>query len=250
MQGMKIVCDKIIPIVLSVLTMVFVAGKWLNLYQIPMIFGDSVQHKYSLFEISEFINTINSYINSDNLNSFSKLMAGGAAVTIISLAFSIVFILFRGPEFILEITTAVPVFLCFVLVSCFCGTVVYVNESFNEASHGLVKELLRWTSGPFLAFGTSLLLYGYLKIKSLLRKFQEREEQPRGGKNSLPQGQCECVKCGANLGIDDAFCKYCGTPKKIYPINAAANNGGFCASCGAKLPVNSVFCESCGAKVK
>ncbi len=51
-----------------------------------------------------------------------------------------------------------------------------------------------------------------------------------------------CIKCGMEIGEEQAFCPKCGTPK-----NASKKN--VCGKCGNELAEGQAFCPKCGQKV-
>lgn len=51
-----------------------------------------------------------------------------------------------------------------------------------------------------------------------------------------------CLKCGAQLAPNTAFCPQCGSSQMI-------SSGNVCSRCGASIPPTSKFCPKCGQRI-
>ena len=83
-------------------------------------------------------------------------------------------------------------------------------------------------------------------------KIEDYREQIRKTK-----GLALCVKCGAQLNRDFAFCSECGEPipaeeptvPDVPVSNVPVSGGRYCVGCGAALQDGTFFCTNCGMPV-
>lgn len=60
----------------------------------------------------------------------------------------------------------------------------------------------------------------------------------------------KCTKCGGDLGENQKFCKYCGTPvEQVTGSEESAGQTSWCRNCGATLKSGNAFCTQCGSSV-
>ena len=64
--------------------------------------------------------------------------------------------------------------------------------------------------------------------------------------NQVNQGRRICLKCGAMLDPNSAFCAACGTPVPKQAPAPQAQQFVFCTNCGNKYPAGAPFCTNCG----
>jgi|ETN07SMinimDraft_1059922.scaffolds.fasta_scaffold28039_1 uncharacterized OB-fold protein len=65
-----------------------------------------------------------------------------------------------------------------------------------------------------------------------------------------------CVKCGSEIGPDEAFCTNCGakkaakktTTKTRKPKKEKETNSLSCVKCGSEIAPDNMFCTNCGSK--
>lgn len=92
------------------------------------------------------------------------------------------------------------------------------------------------------------------KIRALLGKIQEMEEQQR-----LLRGQNKCPQCGSLTDASAKFCPSCGAKLEPLKVPKAEEEAGpaaepsaqkVCAQCGAPLEPDAAFCTQCGTKAE
>lgn len=229
---------KIIAIAASIIMIILVTGKWLNLYQIPMIFGDSVQHKYSIFEITDFMDEFNIYLDNDDVKIYSSFLTTGAVAIIIVGILNIIFAILNKP--VTKITTIASAVLCVILTIVFVGTIHHINSEVKEATYGGISELLRTTSNPYWIVVITFLSFIGTKIKS---KDNSNSAIFVGTNQSI----YKCTNCGSPIDLNASFCNNCGQKIEKEQIFDAER---YCTNCGAKIQGGSAFCTSCGTKVE
>ena len=228
---------KIIVIFSSIMAIVMVSGKWLNLYQIPMIFGNSIPHEYSLFQISDFMDTFNMYLENGTVSFYSILLSVGAVAVIVLSAITIIMIIINNS--LKNATTVMLMIVSVVLAGVFIGTIIHINAEMKEATYGGIDELLRGTSKPYWLVAFSVLNIIGVRLKS--------KAQPSITAVNKKDFKYNCTGCGAEIPYGVTFCTHCG--KKVNQIQNM-NNEKFCIACGAKIPSDMAFCISCGTKVE
>lgn len=227
---------KVIVIFSCIMMIVMVLGKWLDLYQIPMIFGNSIPHEYSLFEISDFMDTFNMYLENETIQVYSTLLSVGAVAAIVLSVITIITALVNNS--LSNVSSAILMIVNVLLAGVFVGTIIYVNGEMEEATYGGIKELLRGTSKPYFMIAFSILNIIGVRLKCKI--------QPSTETNKKADIKYNCTGCGAELPAGTKFCTHCG--KKADDIQDTYQEK-FCTSCGAKIDPNMTFCVSCGAKV-
>lgn len=82
-------------------------------------------------------------------------------------------------------------------------------------------------------------------IISAEKKIVEYKEQIQTIK-----GIVKCLKCGAEVSTESAFCNACGAPmpaKKVEPVNG---DMVVCAKCNSKVKAGMKFCTACGSPME
>lgn len=236
------IVGRVIAIIAAIFSIVMISGKWLDLYQIPMILGNSVQHEYSLFEISDFLDTFNMYLRNAEVDFYTALFSIGAVVTIIlNVAVILLALLNKGAAKVLSgLSAAIGI----IIVVVFLVSIRQINAEMKEATYGGIKELLRTTAKPYWLIAFSILTGIGCRLKL------KKENKP-GIFNSTTSSSYlkqKCTQCGAEIEKDSAFCNACGA--KVTIQTQSSVNNKFCTSCGAKLPSDAAFCTECGNKTE
>lgn len=227
---------KVIVIFSCIMMIVMVSGKWLDLYQIPIIFGDSIPHEYSLFEISDFMDTFNMYLENETIQVYSALLSVGAVAAIVLSVITIITALINNS--LSNVSSVILMIVSVLLTGVFVGTIIYINGEMEEATYGGIKELLRGTSKPYWLIAFSIFNMIGVRLKCKIQSSTET--------NKKVDFKHNCTGCGAELPVGVRFCTHCG--KKADDIQNA-HKERFCISCGAKIDPNMTFCVSCGSKV-
>ena len=226
---------KVVAVVSAVFAILMISGKWLNLYQIPMIFGDSIPHRYSLFDISDFLDIFNMYLDNSNLGFYVTLFSVGATIAIILNVTVIIFSLvnFGATKTFAGVAAAVGIIIAVV----FLGAVHQINAEMKEATYGGVEKLLKTTSSPYWLIVFSILQNVGCRLKS---------KGNNTGILSSPASAAKrkCLQCGAEIGSDSVFCNSCGAK-----VETQESNNKFCTECGAEIPADAAFCTKCGCKL-
>lgn len=64
------------------------------------------------------------------------------------------------------------------------------------------------------------------------------------------KGVLVCQQCGAEVGMDSAFCNNCGAKmERPKPPIVEENTVGTCPICGAQVAKGAAYCTSCGNKL-
>lgn len=223
---------KVIVIFSCIMLIVMVLGKWLKLDEIPMIFGNSMPSEFSLFEISDYMDEFNEYLESKDMQVYSVVLSIGAFAVIALSVITIIAALIN--KSLLNVTASSLMSLSAILAAGFVISIIYINKEIEEASYGLIKDLFQWTAKPYLlaAFAILNIIGASLKCRV----------QPSTGAVIT----YNCTGCGAEVPVGVSFCTYCGK-KKVDMYEA--RKGKFCIACGAEIDPNMTFCVSCGAKV-
>lgn len=227
---------KIIAIAAAILTIIMVTGKWLDLYQVPMIFGNSVQHEYTLFEISDFMDTFNMYLDNEEVSFYSTLLSGGAVIIIILSIVAVLAVLLNAQSG--KIIAGLTAIISLILMFAFVGAIHQINSEVKEATYGGIGELLRTTSNPYW-----LIVFSILSCVGASLKSSKQAASGLLARSNISTKRC--TGCGTIIETGAVFCNNCGKRTDDEPQN---NTGAFCTSCGAKIIDKSEFCTSCGAK--
>lgn len=222
---------RVIAILAAFISIFMIKGVWLDIYQVPMIFGNSIPHKYSLFEISDFLETFNMYFNSADLDFYIVLFSIGATVTIILSVLTIIFALLN--KNITKLFSSLAAVIGIIIAVIFLIAIQQINAEMKEATYGGIEELLRTTSKPYWSIAFLILTCIGCRIK-------EKE-------NTVVFAKQNCAQCGAEIEIDSVFCSSCGTKVDIQTQDSVQNR--FCSNCGTKVPEDATFCTECGSKL-
>lgn len=242
-QNYKIsLIGRIIAIVAAILSIVMVNGEWLDLYQVPMIFGNNIPHEYTLHDISDFLEIFNMYLKNAEVDFYVSLFSVGATVVIIINVILIILALVNTSA--TKSMAGLSLLASVVITGVFLFAINQINAEMKEVTYGGVKELLRTTSNPYWLIGFSILSCIGSNIK---KKVTANNITVASTQASLVAKE-KCNQCGAEIAKGAAFCNECGSKVVVQTQNS--NDVKFCTSCGAKIPKNAIFCTECGNKAE
>lgn len=233
------VLGKVLTIFSGIMMIVMVTGKWLELHQIPMILKNSVQDEYSLFEIADFLDKFNLYLERSDVEAYATALSFGAVVIIILSVLTMITTLVSSSA-AKKLGGAATV-VCVILTAVFMISIIDINLKMKDATYGGIDELLRSTARPFvmILFSAFAIVGSCLKAKPV-----------QAGAMNMPAGtgfgSRRCTGCGAEISAGTCFCAKCG--KAVEEIRSNASNEKYCTVCGAKIAPEMRFCTSCGAK--
>ncbi len=239
---------KIITLLASLFAILFVSGKWLDIQQVTLIFGDSVQRKYSLFEIADFLDAFNFYLESDDVQAFAYFFAVGAALVILLCVVNVILTFLDNHT--VKVLTIIAAVIGVIVAAVFLISLNEINSEVKEATYGGIYKLLKSTAKPFL---TPLFL--------IVECVGVRLEEKGAPAYNRFTSQAKCPYCGAPAAPGSAFCTNCGknisvnTAQSVGAANLSANSGAaqspkqFCDQCGQKNTSMSNFCIYCGNKL-
>lgn len=225
---------KIITVFASILSIITVSGKWLNLRRIPMIFGTSVPHKYSLYDISEFLDKFDMYLHTDSFRFFATFFSVSATVVIILSVLNVILVLIDKK--IVKVSAVLTAVVSIAAAAVFLIAVRRINMDMREATYGGINKLLGTTAKPYwlILFSVASNVGCCLKQKKTNVLSESNDNEPKR----------VCVQCGAETERGSAFCTSCGAQV------VEQTSEWFCTNCGAKMPDNAAFCTECGNKLK
>lgn len=227
---------KLITIISSIVTIIFASGTWLDLYQVPMIFGNSVQHEYTLYEISDFMDTFNMYLQNSNVDFYSGVLSFGVTIVIILSVLDVVMSILDMS--LSKITTILTTIASVILVCVFVGSVHNINREFSEATYGGIKEIIRNTANPYWCIVFATVGCVGVRIKKKISTDAKT--------NISQESACiSCNQCGTINSLGSSFCNECGCK-----LGQDTESDYYCTSCGNKLAKESSFCTACGNKVE
>ncbi len=215
---------RIVSIISSILTIVFVCGKWFEFKW----FYSSGGSKYTIFDISDFFEFLSDWANSDYeiLAGFFSVCA--AAVIIISIIFIILMLLGKpagkAHRVIAFIASAV-VFGGFLILLA-----VIDDEVKRYTSRGL-SSISNFRIEPYLMIVTTIITCIF------------------SGKKIDVDSAADvtiCEKCSARLPENARFCTSCGAE---VVKNVQNDFVIYCSECGTAIDMNSSFCGSCSCAV-
>lgn len=228
------VAGRVLSIISGVIAIIMTAGKWLDLYQVPIIMGNYKEYKYSLFEIQDFLSTFNLYVKNDTIKAYADFLLIMTTVVII-LSVITMLISLSGTK-TAKVFSLISIISAIVLSGVVIGFVVKTNLNVKDATYDSIDELLRLTYNPWLLVAFTIIqrLFLNIKMKSHLSVLPKTVNDSK-----------QCSSCGAYLPPNASFCNKCG--EKVQPVN---NTNNFCTACGNPIPEGVEFCASCGTKVK
>ncbi len=229
---------KIIIIVAAILAIIMVNGTWLDLYQVPMIFGNSIEHEYTLFEITDFIDTFNMYLDNSDVSAFTGILTAGAVITIILNAVLILLTILNSNA--KKAVSSLAIVVSIALAVIYLGAIAYINSEMKEVTYGGIEELLRSTSNPYWLVAFSVLSF----VGTNIKKTVSTGSISQIGQASL---KTRCLQCGAEIDKSSSFCNSCGAA--VVVEKESVRNEVYCTQCGAKVDASSSFCTSCGNKI-
>lgn len=230
---------KILTSFSCIMAIVMVAGKWLELNQIPMLLKNSVQDKYSLFEITDFLDEFNFYLDNSDIKLYSAILGIGAVVVIVLSIIGIITVFVNGSaaKGVAGAETVVSV----ILVCVFIGSIIYINGKMDEVTYGGIDKLLKSTARPLL-----LALFSILSVVGTGLKGKTVQPKTMPIVSNGAMSTSHCTSCGAEMPAGVKFCVQCG--KSAEDAVTVSADERYCTSCGAKIASNMRFCTSCGAK--
>lgn len=229
---------KIIAIAGAIFSIIMISGKWLDLYQVPMIFGNNIPHEYSLYDISDLLDTFNMYIDDEALGAIAAFFSISATVVVILNILNIILTLIDTKA--VRISAILATIVGFVVTAAYLFAVNEINAEMKEATYGGIKELLRTTSNPYWLIAFSILSNIGCRLKKRDNNF--------GASNNQSAKKQICTQCGAETEYGSAFCNSCGAK---FDMQTANNNDiKFCTNCGAKMSSEAGFCTECGNKAE
>ena len=228
------VAGRILSIIFGILAIVMVTGKWLDLYQVPLILGNYKEYKYSLFEIQDFLSTFNFYVNNDTIKVYSDFLLIMTSVVVILSVVTILISLFGTKA--AKVFSSISIISAVILSGAVISFVIKTNLEVKDMTYDSIDELLRLTYNPWLLvlFAIIQRLFLNIKIKSPSPAFQSTVNVPT-----------KCSNCGAYLPDKALFCDNCG--QKVQQTN---NINKFCTACGNPIVAGAEFCTNCGEKIK
>lgn len=229
---------KIIVIAASILSIIMISGKWLDLYQVPMIFGKNIPHEYSLHDISDFLDTFNMYIDDEALGAIATFFSVSATVVVILNVLNIILILVNTKA--VKASAILAAIVGVIVTAAYLFAVNEINAEMKEATYGGIKELLRTTSNPYWLIAFSILSNVGCRLKKKDNNFGSSSNQ--SAKKQI------CTQCGAETEYGSAFCSSCGAKFDMQTTNN--NDIKFCTNGGAKMSSETGFCTECGNKVE
>lgn len=230
------VIGRILSIIFGIIALCMVLGKWLDIYQVPIIMGNYDECKYSLFEVQDFLSSFNLYVGSEKIEMYSDFLLFGGYTVVISNIIAMILSLFgtKPAKVVSVMSNIVSVILAGVVI----GFIYKTNSYVEERTYGNIEELLRLTAKPWLLVLFSVLQSVCLCFKATPNQFGNFVSAQR---LSVPQKQC--VNCGAYMASDAMFCNRCGA--KAEKLDTADT---YCKNCGTKMIPGTAFCPSCGTK--
>lgn len=233
---------RIIAIVAAIFSIVMVNGTWLDLYQVPLIFGNNIPHEYTLHDISDFLEIFNMYLKNAGIDFYASLFSMGATVVIIINVILIILALVNTSA--TKSMAGLSLLASVVMTGVFIFAINQINAEMREVTYGGVEELLRSTSNPYWLIGFSVLSCIGANIKKKATANNVTVTPIQAGYVVKEK----CNQCGAEIIKGSAFCNECGS--KVVAQTQNSNDVKFCISCGAKLSMNAGFCTECGNKVE
>lgn len=229
---------KIIAVAAAIFSIAMISGEWLDLYQVPMIFGNSIKHEYSLREISDLLDTFNMYLRDESLGEAAAFLSASVTVVIILNVLNIILTLVDTKA--VRASAILAAIASVVVATAYLSAVNEINAEMKEATYGGIKELLRTTSSPYWLIAFSVLCNIGCRLK--------KKNNNLGSLSSQSEKKQICTQCGAEIEYGSAFCTSCGA--RFVVQNENDGDFKFCISCGAKIPKTAGFCTECGNKVR
>lgn len=236
------IIGRVITIIAAIFSIVKVRGVWLDLYQVPLIFGRNIKREYTLSEISEFLDMFNMYLKNAELDFYEMFFSGGTVVLVIINVLLIILALINNDNVVGM--AGISLLTSAVITGVFLFAMYQINTEMKEVTYGGVEELLKPTSNPywFIAFSVLACIGTAFKSKVKASGSAAAWVSSEHGANKI------CSECGAEIMGGALFCGACGA--KAENKESALENARYCTNCGAKMSENTVFCTECGAKAE
>lgn len=128
---------KIIAVAASIFSIIMISGKWLDLYQVPMIFGNNIPHEYSLHDISDLIDTFNMYIDDESLGAVAAFFSVSATLVVILNVLNIILTLLDTKA--VRTSAILAAIVAVVVTVAYLFAVNEINAEMKEATYGGIK---------------------------------------------------------------------------------------------------------------
>lgn len=220
---------RIISIISSIFTIIFVCSKWLEFESLPYQLYKADESGYTLFDISDFFALLHRYSGEGYGDLSNFFYAGAVAVIIASIIF--IFLMLIGKRAgkvyrVIAFITSAVIFVGFFIL------MMVINDDVKELTYGRVDKIAEAGISPYLMMLSTIITC----IFSAKEKNTETTVSASGR---------QCTSCGALL-IDGAkFCSSCGAESDTENQNIGNK---YCNNCGKEIAIDSVFCDSCGNK--
>ena len=241
---------RILVIVLAILSIFSLLGDWLD------AFGYSV----SLFKITDVMEDINFFANSEEIDIYVTIIRIVLIVYIVEYIAIIIMAIINSDN--LRNSASGILTSAILLVVVFFGFIFYVNEEIGNAFFGIGSGFLGFTIHPVLLALYSIFMYVGASLRDTSAEpttYASRYEPTytsshtstyatsytpsysSGGSYATKQ---KCVRCGAEIDNDSTFCKRCGT--RISTPGEFAGRFKYGTKCGARNSKDSYICSHCG----
>ena len=228
------VSGRVLSIVFGILAIFSVTGKRLGLKDIPIILGSYKMERYSLFEIRDFLDRFNFYVQNDTVETYSILLLLMTTVVILLISITILTSL-KGTK-PAKVMSVLSIISAVILSGAVIRFVIKTNLYVEDNTYGGVESLLELTAKPWLliVFTTAQRLFLNIKAKNMSTTT-----------NTYINTTKQCSHCGAFLTTNALFCNKCGA--KVQQTNNAPI---FCTTCGNPTTTGAEFCNNGGAPLK
>lgn len=226
---------RIVTIFAGIMMLFMICGKWLN-FDAFFISGE-----YSLFEISDLLDSYNSWIESGELTVLVVLLVVSAIVIFALSAVTIVTSIINNP--ISKSTALVGAAVSIALTVFFTIALIYVD-------YDLEMDVVSPTAKPYL-----LVLFSVISaVGTMITKNPAAVVKIANNVNTSTPirpniAPAKCPSCGAENNAGMKFCVQCGAEIKV-PEPPKVSAVRYCTACGAAVEQGMNFCTSCGAKMQ
>ncbi len=211
----------IISLLGCVIALAMVCGSWLHINALSHLSASGIESDYTLFEISDFLDTIGAF-GDENVGIYANILyGGGIAIIILAVITLITTIFFHKAS---RVFSVFFMLLSALLTIFFTVSIFLINMDISNSTRGFLENILKATSKPYIMAVASLLSVIGVNIK----------EKPQ----YIP-----FVTSGMYPG-------YNGNYPNQTPQNAPQQNIQFCKNCGSQLKEGTNFCSSCGTPIR
>ena len=239
---------RVLAIICAIISIIMALGPWIEIEAVSTMFGGSVKHEYSMFEISDFLKEANNYIRSDEVGAISWVIIAFVVVALIDNVATIISAATNSTSANGNATSAALFNILISVVAIIAVSVI--NSEISDATYGGVREMFSITIYPILLIISSVVMLIGASMKESAYDYNapytQRYTQPNVQPNGQPINSAGkyCEKCGSFVGTA-RFCGACGAT-----IGATGHipKSTFCSFCGVKIPEKGGFCPNCGRK--